>query len=441
MKGRLPAALASVASFAPLVAALSLPLAASCAASPALRAVERGDRDALRDEIARRERAGDLSTGEAACLAHAVADRDLRGAAAGASDVVRDLGPCARELDGALAARMQMADAAGAEAALALVDVGAVDARDLGARALATPESPWRAVAARGLVRPEDHDARLRALGDPDPKVRRQAARAARAASDPADLGALLEAARVDPEPIVRTEAVRSVATLPPGDDDRVASALADLWTSGDEGLQEDIAIAWARPALWSAGGRERLRDAVAAQHGPGAVEAAASILRTHASDHDAAPLAVALLLRSIDGGGRAVRLQAIAEAPVERPEFSAAIRRASKDDDREVRVAALARLAHDDSQAASALEELAQPGSPVSARARFALAVAGDRRIQAWLEQDLGAEAPDERLAAAVALAALGVPSRAAPLLADASSAVRDRAACAIVMASRIRH
>src|SRR5579862_1165817 len=94
---------------------LALP---SCAASPALRAAEAGDRPALASAVAERERAGDLSNGDAASLARAVAERELRGAAAGAEGVerVRDVRPCARELDGALAARGVARDEVAAEA-------------------------------------------------------------------------------------------------------------------------------------------------------------------------------------------------------------------------------------------------------------------------------------------------------------------------------------
>jgi hypothetical protein len=72
--------------------------------------------------------------------------------------------------------------------------------------------------------------------------------------------------------------------------------------------------------------------------------------------------------------------------------------------------------------------------------RARLALASAGDRRVQAWIEQDLAASDPAGRLAAASALAALGVSARAAPLLADGDVRVRMRVACILISAAR-RH
>jgi hypothetical protein len=89
---------------------------------------------------------------------------------------------------------------------------------------------------------------------------------------------------------------------------------------------------------------------------------------------------------------------------------------------------------------AVAKLEALAQPGSPVASLARFALASDGDRRVQAWLEQDLAAALPEDRLSAATALAALRVEGRAAPLLADAEPRVRLRAACTILVAGRAK-
>ena len=82
----------------------------------------------------------------------------------------------------------------------------------------------------------------------------------------------------------------------------------------------------------------------------------------------------------------------------------------------------------------------LSGTGSPVAGRARFALATSGDRRVQAWVEQDLAADQPEVRLAAGTELAAMGVAARGAFLLADEDPGVRMRAACTIVMAARGR-
>jgi hypothetical protein len=442
----LPRALGCLLSAA--VAASSAALCAGCASSPAMRAAQRGDRAALRDSIASRESAGTLSNGDAASIAREVAGRELRSAPpAEASARVRDALACARELDDALSDRMRVHDAAGADAALARI---AGRGLSLGAaRAFVTDtDSRWRAVGVRALVRSEDGVARRRALLDDDPLVRRQAARAARDAADAADFTALGEAARLDPEPIVRTETVRALAALPSTPGGQMADLLRDLWTGGDEGLREDIALAWSAPSVWNAGGKEALDRLVAAGHGSAAIEASAAVLRHGDAPAGSVQAAIGQLARSIDAGPRATRLQALAQAPLDRGDLLAAVQRASSDEDFEVRVGALARLAASGSasrgpagqtaDAVAALEALAQPGSPAAPRARFALASAGDRRVQAWIEGDLTAGAPEDRLGAATSLATLGVPARAAPLLADADAGVRVRAACAIVMGAR---
>jgi hypothetical protein len=412
-------------------------LLAGCSGSPAMHAAESSDRAGLATA------AHGVTNHEAASLAQVVADHELRVAPPSeASERVREAWSCAHELDGALAARMKLHDEAGAEAALARLDGRGLDLDDVRGY-LADADPRWRAVGVRGLVRPGDHDERVRALLDPDPHVRRQAARAARDAADPQDLQPLADAARVDPEPIVRTEAVRAIAALSPLPDEEVADVLRDLWPAADDGLREDIALAWARPSVWASGGREALGLIVASSHGPGAIEAAAAVLRHADARGDVAISARGQILRAIEQGPRAERLQAIAEAPADRPELRQALRAAAAADDVEVRVAVLARLAEVHEPGAveklEAIASTAQPGSTVSARARFALASAGDRAIQSWLEQDMKSERAVDRLAAASALASLHLAGRAAPLLADVDPGVRLRVACTILVASRV--
>ncbi len=417
----------------------ALPFLAACASSPAMTAASRGDRAALAGDMAARERRGDLSNAEAAALAKAVAAYEIRVASgADAADRIYDAWPCAHELDDSLAVRMATHDDAGATAALARIDGGGLDLDE--ARDYADDTSPrWRAVGVRALVRRKDRDARLRALVDPLPLVRRQAARASRGAQALEDLPLLAEVARVDPEPLVRNDAVRAMAVLPAAPEGRTAQLLRDLWAAGDAGLREDVALAWASPPVWNAGGREALRVLVSTAHGSAAVEAAAAVLRRHEPGEEVTEDAAAQMVRAIEQGPRSTRLQALAAAPLGRADVRDAIRKAATEDDPEIVVSALARLAEgNDGQAIAKLEPLAQPGSPVAVRARFALASAGDRRIQAWLEQGLAAKDADERLAAAIALGALGSPGRAAPLLADSEARVRVRAACSILMAAR---
>ena len=79
---------------------------AACASSPAMRAAERGDFAALRADVAAREKAGTLSNGDAAKIARAVAAWDVTHAPREqATARVRDVRPCAVDVDGALERR------------------------------------------------------------------------------------------------------------------------------------------------------------------------------------------------------------------------------------------------------------------------------------------------------------------------------------------------
>jgi hypothetical protein len=413
---------------------------ASCGGSPLLRAAERGDRTAFRAELGSRQKAGNLSNSDAAKVAKAVAQRELAEAKPDAAvQRVKDVRACAYELDDALAERMKTHDEAGAEAALARIEsreLSIGDARDY----VNDSESSWRAVGARALTREEDRPARQKAMLDGNPSVRRQAMRAAQDAKDAQDLAALAEVVRLDPEPMVKTEAVRAIAALPPQGTDLV-NRLRDLWSAADDGLREDIASAYASPDVFAAGGREALRVLVAAEHGPGIIEASAAILRGHIQDRELVQSASAHVLRTIATGPLPHRLQAIAVARLSSPEMLAAVEKASTDDEAGVKLSAHARLLDSPKHRAASIKVLegiaGQPG-PLASRARFILASAGHVAVQAWIESDLAAKEGYDRLAAASALAALGRSARGAPLLADDDPAVRTRAACTLLIAAR---
>lgn len=439
-----------------LVAVVSLG-AVSCG-SPAYRAAERGDSARLRKEIAARHERGKVSNGEAACLALAVATRELVTAdsEAAALSRVRESRACAAELDDALEERMKKRDGAGAEAALARLEDGRLD--DGAAREfLADADDRWRAVGVRTLHRDEDRARRQAALVDPSPRVRRSALRAAGQARDASDLDILFETARLDPELLLRNEALRAMSQILRAEDARPRAAehtdrLRDLWTSGDAAVQEDVAVAWALSPVFESGGREALRVELGRGSGPGAIAAAGVVLRTAPKDQELTSSATALLSRVIEEGSRRDRLHAISLAAPSGLELEA-LRKASNEQDRDVRVAALGRLLESKPDHDAALKALVAiagqglgggPAGPdehlleAAARARLVLARAGDLRIQAWIERDLASADPNRKLGAATALAALGRPARAVMLLSDPDASVRTRAACTMLVASR---
>jgi hypothetical protein len=426
-----------------------------------LRAAEQGDSAKLRTEIAEKHEKGRLSNDEAADLARAVAEREISMAKDEGTALarLRETRACAAEVDDALAERMKKRDGAGAEAALARLEDGKLGGGD--ARAwLSDADDRWRAVATRTLHRDEDRQRRQAAILDPSPRVRRSAIRASAIAKDASDLDILFETARVDPELLLRNEALRSMGAIVRGLDDKarpkaaeLALRLRDLWTAGDDAIKEDVAVAWSLAPVFENGGREALRGAISEGKGPGAIAAAGAALRSASKDVELTTSASALLARTIMDGSRRDRLHALAVARIEGPMLDA-IRKAAQDDDREVKVPALARLLDSRPDREAAKRELyAVAGYGVkgfsgkaddaralehAARARHALAAAGELRVQAWIEQDLVSPEPQRKTSAASALAALGRPARAAPLLADPDPSVRTRAACTMLMASR---
>src|SRR5262245_51031474 len=127
---------------------LAFALLAGCATA-ATTAAKRGDQNGLRSAIAERHKAGSIDDAEAVEIARLVATHEIEGAnPKDATDRIRDVRGCAKELEDTLETRAKTHDEAGAEAAQALLDVGAMDLGD--ARALANdPMDAWRAVGAR----------------------------------------------------------------------------------------------------------------------------------------------------------------------------------------------------------------------------------------------------------------------------------------------------
>ena len=431
--------------------ALSAPLAAC--GNAALRAAESGDDAKLKSEIASQHAKGKLSNDDAARLARAVAGREIAHAKDEKTALARlhDTRACALELDDALEERMKTRDGAGAEAALTRLEDGKLSAhtaRDW----LDDADDRWRAVGTRTLHRDEDRQKRQAAIVSPNAQIRRSAIRASADAKDAADIDLLFETARVDPELILRNEALRAMSSILRAKEDwakpkaaDLAVRLRDLWTSGDDAIKEDVAVAWGLAPVFENGGREALRVAIAEGKGPGAIAAAGVVTRIvpKEKEKDAAPSdltvgANALLAREIEGGSRRDRLHALAVAKLDgNATVLEATRKAAKDEDRDVKIPALARLAETKSDGAAAKNELVAIAQ-TDVHARQALASVGDLRVQKWIEDDLAASEPQRKTQAASALAALGRPARAAPLLVDADPTVRTRAACTMIVASR---
>jgi hypothetical protein len=294
---------------------------------------------------------------------------------------------------------------------------------------------------------------------DPSPHVRRAAIRAAAAAEDPRDLDLLFETSRVDPDLLLRNEALRAMSAIVRSDAGKarageLALRLRDLWNVGDDAIKEDIAVAWGLAPVFQNGGREALRSAINGAKGPGAIAAAGVVMRNAPHDAEIAGSASGLLAATILDGSRRDRLHALVLTPAAPGTILEAMRKVAKDEDRDVKVAALSRLLLSKPDRDAAKAELltiagygvkGYPGpiddpraSEEAVRARYALASAGELRIQAWVEADLASPGRERKASAASALAAMGRAARAAPLLADPDPSIRTRVACTMLMASR---
>ena len=440
------------------LALVLVPLVTACAASPVMQAAEKGDYATMQNEIGARQKAGSLTNAEARELAIVVLRHELD--AAKGDDVVkriREARACSPELQASLEKRMATKDAGGAEAALVLYEDGKLEGAEAREHTDA-PDDAWRAVGASALVRDLDAPRRRQAMVDPSPRVRRAAISASALAGDQGDANVLFETARVDPDPFVRTYALRGLALLggdrgPDAKGSRIAAEITlrfvDLWNAGDDALKEDVGAQLAISPLYEAGGRERLRMLLGDGHGAGVIAAAAAVTRrpepTTDADRELRGSAIAILLRTIESGSKRERSHAIATAPLF-PETVKVLVKAKDDDDISVRIAVLSRLANvvaERAAAIKALEEIAakKDEEELSARAKLALASAGDARIQAWIEEDLRSKNPVIRLGAVVSLATMGKAARGAVVMSDDDPSVRTRAACMIAASVRVRH
>jgi hypothetical protein len=439
-----------VPSFDPVIPKL-LPLLglamAGCASSPTLRAAEQGRFEGLRDALGAEIARGALHAGEAARFARAVTRGELS-RATGEDGVkrVRELKICAREIDGVLDERADKRDAVGAAAALLRVEAGLASAGRHARWAHTAPdagEASWRPLGARALVSGDDGPLRRQLIADPDEEVRRNALHAAVSSGDPADAEVILDAARVDPYPAARAEAIRAAGVL---GGLRVVTALKDLWPRADTPVREAIVDAWGNPHTFNSGGREELEWVVGTQRGTPAINAAGLLIRTGgpgAGDAEGA------LERAIQDGPSADRVHAIEVAPYRHPSLREAIVKAEADHDEAVAAAAMARRLQ-----APADVKGAPPGSPDrealvakllpiatgtgagAVVARAALSRARVPQVVPILEKNGSAKDAATRIEAGQDLAYAGDLPRAALVAADLDPAVRVPVACAILHA-----
>ena len=437
-------------------AATGLVLLCQCGGSGSLRAVEAGRLTGLSAVVAAEVERGELDADEAVELARAVLRRDVAGASGdeGASRI-RGLTGCARPLDGALERRAETADAAAAAAAMVRLEAGLSPPEDFvrwASEAPGGPRAAFRPVGARALSGENDGELRRKLFLDGDQEVRLAALRAAQRAASASDTDAVLEAARVDPFPMARTQAVRAAGAI---GGERVVLALKDLWVTADPILRQAIADAWGTPASIAAGGRRELSWAADTQGGSPAIAAAYALVRAgnRATPTPTGPGvadALGVIERAMKSGVTHERTFAITIAPLSVPALQKAVIEASSDTDEEVALAAVSRRlattfllggasASDRPALIAKLLKAASSGEKMRGLvARNALARAGAREVLPLLDKDAISTDAQARKAAGVAFVALGELPRAAVLAVDVDARVRDGVACSLLAARR---
>ncbi len=413
-----------------------------CAGSPTLRAAEEGRFEGLRATLAGELAQGRLGAREATRFAHAVARGEIARASGEAGlQRLHELSKCAAEVAGPLDDRADKRDAFGAAAALVLLDAGVHSPGRFSRWATTPPDAPeaaWRALGARSLDSRGDGEVRRRLIADADQEVRRSALHASLEASDPADADAVLEAARVDPFPAARHQAIHAAGAI---GGEAVVLALKDLWPRADAPTREAIVDAWAAEPSFPSGGRRELEWVVSTQHGLPAILAAAALVRA-----DAAGEATGTLERAIKDGPTADRIRTIELVPFALPALRSAVVKAEADPDEAVAAAALARVLDTPSEKAARAEiiprllALAAGDGLGAVTARDALAAAREPQVLPILERRSAADDAKTRAEAGSALAALGDLGRAALVATDREPSVRTIVACAILRAAHGR-
>jgi hypothetical protein len=401
-----------------------------------VRTALQGDLAALKADISSAQRERRLTPSVALSLAQAVGEREVMSAEGkNGAQRVRSLRSCSRPLRSVMEKRANGDDDVSAELGLILLEAHALEHVALINRYAGSPSAGFRALAARAATRSFDTDLRKRFFVDPDERVRRAAFGAAYDAREPGELEAVLEAARVDPDPQAQSLAARAAGSI---GGERAVLALKDLWAQGDDALRIAIVDAWTEHASLVSGGAREL-SVVSDSGGVAAVSAAYALVRVGAAESGPAG---AHLRQAIQDGTDDEKRLALNVAPLDAA-TEAAIVEASQKASPELRIVALARLSTlplRRNEAIVSLRNLANaPASLESERrtrdaAVSALAQAGDDSVSATLVKNLSSADLQTRWHAARALTSLGDYSHAAGALGDDDASLRADVACAIL-------
>ncbi len=280
-----------------------------------------------------------------------------------------------------------------AELTLILLEQHAADKTELLHRYARSESGAWRAVAARAADRAIDTDMRRAFFVDPDERARRAAFTTALEVHDASELEALLDAARVDPDPQAQSLAIRAAGAI---GGERAVLALKDLWARADDATRMAIVDGWGAQASFVTGGARELEIASESGGGLAAVSASVTLSR---SEGAGAGVANARVRRYISDGSDDEQRLAISLASMN-SETEAALVKAASEASPELRVVALTRSPaskRDAKLARSAArnrERQSQLGSRAARPERRAerAAQAGDNSVEAALVKGLAA-------------------------------------------------
>lgn len=417
----------------------------ACASSPLVKTAASGDVKALRGDIDAAKKNGQLTEDEVRDVARALLAGDIeRSRDPDGSQLIHSLSSCAAPLESALEERAEKRDETGSEAAILLAERHAYGG-ECPASFRDAPEGGFRALAALDADDDDDLELRHRFLIDPDPRVRRAAVEASKKARDERDVPLLLEASRVDPDPLVQSRALVALGAFGGND---VVLRLKDRFGSADEAGKLAIVDAWAEPASYEAGGRVELENTAAeAKGGFVAVHAAATLSRLGAPDE----LGFGRLATFVKDGTTDERRMAIRVLPIDHAGTEAVLVRASADSDESVALLAWVRLyaratssgGKNDKLAADAEKKLlewartkATGKENLAHQARAALAAYGSKDVLPHLTRERASKDADARIVAAQGLIRLRAFQTVAPLLADEDAHVRRTVACQLLTA-----
>jgi HEAT repeat protein len=404
----------------------------SCSMPAYVKTAYFGDLPTLKKEIRTAASARTLDRTKVLALAQAVARREVLSARGDdAVERIQASRACLSAVEPELRERSDASDDAGAESLLLLVEADRISGGQFVRRYSESPSGAFRAVAARVTAPSEYAALRRKFYVDPDERVRRAALRAAFAAADPADVDALLEAARLDPDGRSRSLAARAVGAI---GGLHASLALKDVWVSADAIVRLSIVEAWGMPRVFASGGAAELLQLAESLRSLASIAAAGELFRIGQAG---APEGLAVLVRAVGEGTTDERVVAIELVPLTDRGAVAALEKAAKSDDSTVRVVSLARLLENSGHRAAARNELrtlAKGADGAARQARAALAMAGDASVAPLLSAGLDGDEASIREQAAIGLFRLGRPAEMASALADSDPAVRMSVACSLL-------